>query len=104
MGDQLGALGKALATLPAPVGLLPDVGPLMLGQLPPLGEALATSPAVVTPALGMSPLVVGQVALLGERLPTLCAGVGTTKGGGGLPIPLRHWGSPSAVHGHGSGP
>ncbi|KFV57159.1 hypothetical protein N328_01648, partial [Gavia stellata] len=42
VGDQLGALGEVLAAMPTPVGLLPGVGPLMLGQLPPFGEALAT--------------------------------------------------------------
>lgn len=80
-------MGEALAALPTPVGLLPGLGPLMLGQLSPLGKTLAASPAAVTLALGMSPLVVGQVALLGERLSTLPKGMGTTEGGGGLPTP-----------------
>ena len=85
MGDQLGALGKARAALPTPIGLLPAVGPLVFGQLPQPGKALPTRPAVVNLTLGMSTLVVGQVSLLDECLPILPTGMATMKGGRGLP-------------------
>lgn len=73
---QGGALAEGLPALPAQVGPLPGVRPLVSDQLGLLAEGLPALPAAVGSLPCVDPLVMDEAGALAKGLPTLVTPVG----------------------------